>query len=135
MTKKRSRKQLQAIHAKNPKNFVPISVLQKNPKNNEIKVEIFFKDKPMTQSDAFHEAAVKSGRELEKSKYKIGAKRYAIALPKKDLGALKKGKDFDRPTKATAFLISKKVRGGEQLVARNGPKNEKPEIILGERRK
>ena len=71
MTKKRSRKQLQAIHAKNPKNFVPISVLQKNPKNNEIKVEIFFKDKPMTQSDAFHEAAVKSGRELEKSKYKI----------------------------------------------------------------
>ena len=135
MTKKRSKQQLKAIHAKNPKNFVPISVLQKNPKNDKIKVEIFFKDKPMTQSNAFHVAAVKSGRELEKSKYKVGAKRYAIALPKKDLAGLKKGKDFDRPTGNTAFLIARKVRGGEQLIARNGPKNEKPNTILGERRK
>ncbi len=134
MAKKLSSKQLQAIHAKK-KNFISVAVIQKNPKNDKIKVEVFFRPKPMTQSDAFHNAAVKSGRELEKSKYKVGAKRYAIALPKKDLAALKKGEPIKRPSQNTAFLISKKVRGGEQLVARSGPKNEKPDILLGERRK
>lgn len=134
MAKKLSSKQLQAIHAKK-KNFISVAVIQKNPKNDKMKVEVFFRSKPMTQSDAFHNAAVKSGRELEKSKYKVGAKRYAIALPISELSSLKKGDTIKRPTSNTAFLISRKVRGGEQLVARKGPKNEKTEIILGERRK
>lgn len=122
MAKKLSRKQLQAIHAKN---FVPLAIIE----GPEGKTDIFLKSNPMTEKSAFHDAAKKSFIESQKPKYTKGTRRFAIALNKSKLKAFKSGKPA---SKSNAFLIAEKTgKNEERLVARLGPKGETPEVILG----
>lgn len=128
MTKRLSKKQMRAIHAKNHIGVVVI----KNPKQK--KVDGFFINRtPMTQKGAFHSAAKKSFEEINKKKYKVGTRRLALAVNKNQLKQIEKGKLPEKDPKAV-FLIAEKQRGGEKLIARLGPKGETPEIIIGEKK-
>lgn len=128
MTKKLSKKQMRAIHAKN---YVGIVVIRKGKTRN---ADTFVNDKPMTSTQAFHSAAVKSSVELMKPKYKIGSKRFALAIKKKDLNDFVEKQKVPKKNPGP-FLIAEKTRGGnERLIARLGPRGETPEVIIGERK-
>jgi len=117
-----SKQQLKAIHAKK---FLPVAIIEK-PGG---KSDIFFKSNAMTEKSAFHDAAKKSFIESQKPEYKKGTLRFAVALNKNKLGALRSGKKF---TRTNAFLIAEKAgKNKEKLVARKGPIGEKPEVIVG----
>jgi len=125
MTKKLSKKQMKAIHAKN---YIGVAII-KNPKDRIAEIFIHTTG-PTTESKAFHSAARKSREEIDDKRFRVGAIRLGIALRK---GELKDLREKDKLPKkfSGAFVVAEKERAGqEKLLARVGPKDDKLDTTI-----